>query len=268
MPTSIVLVKQVPDPETPASQFRVDPAANKVIPATGIAPVISPFDEQAVEVALRLKEAGGGKVIALSVGPASVRDVVKHALAMGADEGYVVTGPEVEDADAAVTAYVIAKAIQKIGVPDLIICGRQAADWDQGQVGIGVATNLGIPHLLNGQKIEIGDDGTLNFERVTSLGIMSYKAQLPALVSVSQEVGQARYPTLRNIMAAAKKEITGFTTADIGAEADRVGSAGRRAKLQRLFIPVFEGQVELIEGENAADAGRKLALKLREAKII
>src|SRR4051794_9364458 len=85
MPTTIVLVKQVPDPETPAAQFRVDPAANKVIPAQGIAPVISPFDEQAVEVALRLKEAGGGKVIAVSMGPASVRDVVKHALAMGAD---------------------------------------------------------------------------------------------------------------------------------------------------------------------------------------
>src|SRR5687767_12989542 len=89
MPTTIVLVKQVPDPETPAAQFRVDAAANKVIPAPGIAPVISPFDEQAAEVALRLKEKHGGTVIALSMGPASSRDVVKHVLAMGADEGYL-----------------------------------------------------------------------------------------------------------------------------------------------------------------------------------
>lgn len=267
MPTTIVLVKQVPDPETPSSQFRVDPVANKVIPAPGIAPVISPFDEQAAEVALQLKEKHGGNVIAISVGPASARDVVKHVLAMGADEGYLITGPEVEDADASVTAYVLAQAIKKIGVPDLIITGRQAADWDQGQVGIGVATNLGIPHLLNGRKADL-DGNTVTFERVTSVGIMTFKAQTPVLLSASQEVGQARYPTLRNIMAAGKKPITEWSVNDIGADPGRVGADGRRAKLQRLFIPVFEGQVELIEGENAADAGRKLALKLREARII
>jgi electron transfer flavoprotein beta subunit len=268
MPNIVVLVKQVPDPETPASQFRIDAAANKVIPAAGIAPVISPFDEQAVEVGLRLKEKHGGKVSALSMGPASARDVVKHALAMGADDGFLVTGADVEDADAAVTAHVLAKAIEKIGGADIIICGRQAADWDQGQVGIGVATHLGIPHLLNGQMADLNDDGTLTFERVTSVGIMTYKAKPPVLISTSQEVGQPRYPTLRNIMAAARKEITEWSPADVGADPSRVGAAGRRAKLQRLYIPVFEGQCEIIEGENAADAGRKLALKLREAKII
>jgi len=268
MPTQIVLVKQVPDPETPSSQFRVDPAANKVIPAPGIAPVISPFDEQAAELALRIKDKQGGKVIAISMGPESVKDVVKHVLAMGADEGYVITGPEVEDPDASMTAYILAQAIKKIGIPDIIYCGRQAADMDQGQVGIGVASLLGIPHLLNGQSADIDDAGNVTFERVLTAGIMTFRAKAPVLLSASQETGQARYPTLRNIMAAAKKTITTWSVKDIDADPSRVGPQGRRARLTRLFVPVYEGQCEIIEGENAADAGRKLALALREAKII
>ncbi|MCX6020690.1 MAG: electron transfer flavoprotein subunit beta/FixA family protein [Chloroflexi bacterium] len=268
MPTQIVLVKQVPDPETPSSQFRVDPVTNKVVPATGIAPVISPFDEQAAELALRIKDKQGGKVIAISIGPDSVKDVVKHVLAMGADEGYIITGPEVADPDASVTAYVLAQAIKKIGLPDIIYCGRQAADFDQGQVGIGVASLLGIPHLLNGQSAVVDDDGNVVFERVLTAGIMTFKAKPPVLLSASQETGQPRYPTLRNIMAAAKKPITTWSVNDIGCDPARVGQQGRRARLTRLFVPVYEGQCEVIEGENAADAGRKLALALREAKII
>lgn len=268
MPTQVVLVKQVPDPETPASQFRVDPAANKVIPVQGIAPVISPFDEQAAEVALRIKDKHGGTVVAVSMGPATARDAIKHVLAMGADEGFLITGPELEDADPAVTAYVLAQAIRKIGVPDIIHCGRQAADYDNGQVGIGVATLLDMPYLLNGQSADMADGGALIFERVLPNGIMTFKATPPVLLTYSQEVGQPRYPTLRNIMAAARKEITTWSPEDIGCDPARIGAAGRRSRLIRLFIPVFQAECEIIEGETPAAAGRKLALKLREAKII
>ena len=267
MPTQIVLVKQVPDPETPASQFRVDPAANKVVPTQGIAPVISPFDEQAAEVALRIKDNVGGTVVALSMGAASARDAIKHVLAMGADEGYLISGPELDDPDAAVTAYVLAQAIRKIGMPDIIHAGRQASDFDNGQVGIGVATLLGIPYLLNGQSAALDGDA-VTFERVLSNGIMTFKATTPVLLTYSQEVGQARYPTLRNIMAAARKEITTWSPQDVGCDPARIGAQGRRSRLTRLFVPVFQAECEIIEGETPADAGRNLALKLREAKII
>ncbi|MBI4497777.1 MAG: electron transfer flavoprotein subunit beta/FixA family protein [Chloroflexi bacterium] len=268
MPTQIVLAKQVPDPETPSSQFRVDPVANKVMPAPGIAPVISPFDEQAAEVALRIKDKHGGTTIAVSLGAPSARDAVKHVLAMGADEGYLITGPELEDPDPWVTAYVLAQAIKKIGIPDIIHCGRQASDFDNGQVGLGVATLLGIPYLLNGQSADLTEDGDIVFARVLPSGIMTFKAKPPVLLTYSQEVGQPRYPTLRNIMAAARKEITVWGPQDIDGDPARIGASGRRARLTRLYIPVFEGECEIIEGETPADAGRKLALKLREAKII
>lgn len=268
MPTQIVLVKQVPDPETPASQFRVDPATNRVVTAQGIAPVISPFDEQAAEVALRIKEKHGGTVIAVSMGAASARDAVKHVLAMGADEGYLISGPELDDPDSAVTAYVLAEAIKKIGVPDIIHCGRQAADFDSGQVGIGVATLLNIPYLINGQSADLLEGNAVTFERVLPAGIMTFQATPPVLLTYSQEVGQPRYPTLRNIMAATRKEITTWTPQDLGCDPARIGPGGRRSRLTRLFVPVVQAQCEFIEGESPADAGRKLALKLREAKII
>jgi len=268
MPNAIVLVKQVPDPETPAAQFRVDPAANKVIPAPGIAPVISPFDEQAVELALRIKDKLGGSVIAISMGPESARDVVKHALAMGADSGYLLTGPELEDPDPALTAYILAQAIKKIGVPDLILAGRQAADFDNQQVHVGVATLLGIPYILNCKNAEVADNGDVSFERELTTGVMPFRAKPPVLMTTSQGVGQARYPTLRNIMVAARKELNTWGPKDVDADPARLGAQGKRTRLTRLYVPVFEGQCEIIEGENAADAGRKLALKLREARII
>ena len=143
---AIVCVKQIPDPETPAAAFRVDEAAMRVLPAQGISPVISPFDAQAVEAALRLKDAAGeGTVNIISLGPDSARDAIKHSLAMGADEGYHLHDDAFDGGDAWTTALALSKAIQQLGVPDVILFGRQAADWDQGSVGSIVAELLDLP---------------------------------------------------------------------------------------------------------------------------
>lgn len=262
----ICCAKQVPDPETPAASFRVDPVAKRVVPAPGIAPVISPFDEQAIEVALKIKDGRPDtKVTVISMGAASARDVVKHGLAMGADEGVLLEDPMFEGTDAFQTAYALSAAVRKLGDYDAIFCGRQAADFDQGQVAIGLAELLGIPALINGQSAEFVSDSRVRFERVLPDGIGVFEAGAPVLTSYSQEVGQPRYPTLRNIMTAARKEITIWHASDLGIDhADFTP----KTKLVDLYVPTYEGKCEIIEGETAAEVGERLALKLREAKII
>lgn len=262
----ICCAKQVPDPETPAASFRVDPVAKRVVPAPGIAPVISPFDEQAIEVALRVKDKRPDtRVTVISVGGAAARDVVKHGLAMGADDGILLEDPLFEGNDAFQTAYALAAAVRKMGDYQAIFCGRQAADFDQGQVAIGVAELLGIPALINGQGAEFLSNSRVRFERVLPDGIGIFEADAPVLTSYSQEVGQPRYPTLRNIMTAARKEITIWHASDLGIDPAEFTP---KTRLVDLYVPTYEGKCEIIEGETAAEAGEKLALKLREAKII
>ncbi len=261
----IVCVKQVPDPETPAAAFKVDTANNKVVPAQGVAPVISPFDAQAVEAALRIKDAQGqGKITVLSMGPASARDAIKHGLAMGADEGVLVSDPSIEDADAFVTAKVLAAAIQKIGDYQLVITGRQAADWDQGIVPSGIAEILGLPCLTVAKSVT-ASDGKVTVERVLQDGFETVEATLPAVVTVSNELGDPRYPQLRQIMMAARKQVTTYTPADLGLSADDLQP---RMRLEKLFVPVNDSKVEIIEGDTPAEQAANLARKLREAKLI
>jgi electron transfer flavoprotein beta subunit len=261
----IVCVKQVPDPETPAAAFKVDTATNKVVPAQGVAPVISPFDAQAVEAALRIKGAQGeGKITVLSMGPASARDAIKHGLAMGADEGVLVSDPSIEDADAFVTAKVLAAAIQKIGDYQLIITGRQAADWDQGIVPSGIAEILGLPCVTVAKSVT-ASDGHVTVERVLQDGFETVEATLPAVVTVSNELGDPRYPQLRQIMMAARKQVPTYTPADLGLSAEDLQP---RMKLEKLYVPVNDSKVEIIEGDTPAEQAANLARKLREAKLI
>ncbi|MDP2720101.1 MAG: electron transfer flavoprotein subunit beta/FixA family protein [Dehalococcoidia bacterium] len=263
----IVCVKLIPDPEAPPASFKIDTAANKVIPAAGVSLVISPFDEQAVEAALRLKDVNGGKVTVISLGMGLPRDVVKKPLAMGADELIILEDPAFEGGDSWSTAYALAMAIKKIGEFDVVLCGRQAGDWDAGQVGSGIAEFLGIPGITIAKKIEV-NNGTAVVERVLSDGYEVIEAVLPALITVSNELGEPRFAALKGIMAAAKKQPVIWKPADIGVEPSKLGAAGRATKLVKLFQPVREGKCEIIEGENPAEAAEKLALRLREAKVI
>lgn len=262
----VVCVKQIPDPETPATAFKVDESTMKVIPAQGIAPVISPFDAQAVEAALRLRDAAGqGKVTVVSIGPASARDVIKHALAMGSDEGVLIDDPQLHNNnDPFVTATVLVAAIRKIGDFDAILTGRQAADWDYGITGPGVAELLGIPSVTFAKKVE-AKNGALSVERVLADGFETIEAQRPCLVTVSNELGDPRYPQLRQIMAAARKQVQVWTVADLGLSAEQIAP---RMTVERLYVPVKQSNVEIIEGDTVEEQAATLARRLREAKII
>lgn len=263
----IVCCKQVLDPEAPPASFKVDSAANKVVPPPGVAPVISPFDEQAVEAALRIRDKGGTKVTVLTMGSSLVREVVKKPLSMGADELVLLEDPAFDGGDSWSNASALAAAIKKIGSYDLIICGRQAADWDFGIVGSGIAELLGIPCVTVAKKIEVSDNKA-TVERVIPDGYQVLEVTLPAVITVSNELGEPRYATLKGIMAAAKKQPVVWKPADLGIDPSAVGAAGRRSKLVKLFQPVKEAKCELIEADTPAEAGVKLAVRLREEKLI
>ena len=263
----IVCVKQVIDPEAPPASFKIDSTKNTVTLPPSVSPVIGPYSEYAVEAALRIKDAQGGKITVISLGTNLLPDVVKKPLSMGADELILLEDEAFADGDSWSTAYALAMAIKKAGDYDLIFCGRQASDWDAGQVGSGIAEILGLPSVTLVQKIDI-TDGKARAERVTDDGYEVIEVSLPTLITVSNELGEPRYPTIKGIMAARKKVPVIWKPSDIGVEPSQVGAAGRRSRLLKLFQPVHEGECEIVDGESPEEAAMNLALKLRQAKIL
>ncbi len=263
----IVCIKQILDPEIPPAKFRIDAGARRVIPPEGIPLVVSPFDEQAVEVALRIKDLQDAKITAITLGSESARDAVKHALSMGADEGVILSDGAFEGSDSFSTAYVLSKAVEKLGAYDLILCGRQAADWDAGQVGSILAEDLGIPVVTLASKVEAAD-GKLRIQRVTPDGYEVVEAPMPCVVTVSSEVGRPRLPSGRGIVMAARKQVPVWTAQDIGCDPSLVGAGAARSELLALSIPLQERRGEIIGGDTGAEAAGNLASRLRENRII
>jgi electron transfer flavoprotein beta subunit len=263
----IVCIKQVNDPEAPPSSFKIDSLSNKVIPPPNTPPVISTFDEYAVEAALRIKEKTGGKVTALSLGTNLLRDVVKKPLSMGADDLILLEDPALIDGDSWSTAYALSLAIKKIGQFDLIFCGRQAADWDSGQVGLGIAEILGLPSVNLARKIEV-EGNKAKVERVIPDGFELIEVSLPALITLSNEHAAPRYPNVKGIMTAKRKEPIIWKQADIGADISKVGAIGRKAKLLKLFQPVRDTKCEIVSADTPEESAARLAQRLREAKLL
>ncbi len=262
----IVCVKQVIDPEAPPASFKIDATGTKA-EMHGMPPVIDPYGEYAVEAALRLKEAKGGKITVFTLGVGLLREVVKKPLAMGADELVLLEDPAYDGGDSYSTAYALALAIKKKGEFDVILCGRESSDTNSGQTGPAIAEILGLPCVTLARKIE-SLDNKLRIERVNSSGFDVIETSIPAVITVSNEVGQPRYPTIKGIMAAKKIEPVIWKPADIGIDASKIGFYGRRTKVRKLFQPVHEGKCELINGETPEEMAVNLALKLREAKIL
>ena len=263
----VVCCKQTLDPEAPPTAFKIDSATKRMTLPTDVKPVIGQYDEFALEAALRLKDANGGKVTVLSLGNKLVRDVIKKALAVGGDELVLLEDAAVEDSDSWSTAYALSLAIKKLEGFDVILCGRQSSDWDSGQVGPGLAELLGLPLVPLARKVE-AIDGGLRIEQVIPDGFQVVEVPTPAVVTVTSELGNLRYAVLKGIMAAARKQPVVWTPADLGVDPSAVGSKGRRLTLNRLYQPVKEAHCEIIAGETATEAGANLAVRLREAKVV
>ena len=266
MPVNIcVLAKQVVDPEMPAAAFRIDSDLQQVVPPPNIPPVVNGFDENAVEAALQIKDAQGTSVTVISSGASFALDVMKKPLSMGADELVLLQDDAFANSvDSFFTVQLLTAAINKLGGFDLIICGRQASDWDNAQVPLGVAETLGMACVTLGKKVDVQDNKVV-VERLAPDGFEVVEADMPALVTVSNELGQPRYPTLRGIMAATRKRPTVWTTGDLDLDA---GQMEPRLTLHDLFVPQRDQDCEIIEGDDDADAARKLALRLREDRLI
>ena len=259
----VVTVKQVLDPEAPPSIFKIDPEAKRAIPAAGVPPVLNPYDENALEAALRIKDLHQCKLTAISMGAKLAKAVLRRCLAAGADELVILEDEAFENLDSTATAYILATAIRKIGKYDLILTGRQAADTNAGQVGSGIAEILDVPAVTIARKVDV-DDGKVKVERVVSDGHEVIEAPLPALVTVSHELGQPRNVPLQELIAAQKKQVTIWSCQDLGIKSPPM----RRAKILKLYIPAKEARCQIVEGGTDEEAAVNLALRLREAKIL
>jgi electron transfer flavoprotein beta subunit len=253
----IACIKQVPD-----SEAKVKAEDGRI--TWGDAPlVINPFDEYAVEGALQQKEAQGGTVTALCIGPESARDALKHALAMGADEAILITDAALPKLDTVGAARVLAAAIQKIGGVDMVIFGRQTLDNGSGLTTAQTARVLGIPLLGLAGQIKV-QDGSVTVERVTEEGRQTVSAKLPAIVSVVQSIGEPRYPSFMGIRKASKANIPVWTLSDLGIEAP----AAVVARTELMNPPVKDTIVEMITGETPEAIAETLVEKILAEKVL
>jgi electron transfer flavoprotein beta subunit len=263
----VVCIKEITDPEATIDSYKMDQAAKTLVPFGKVLKVVNPFDEQAVEAALRIKDKIGAKVSVVSLGNNLDRVVVKKPLNMGADELILLEDEAYTGGDSWSNAQALAAAIRKIGEVDLILCGRQAADSNAGQTGIGIAHLLGLPCVTVVRKIEI-TDGKATVERVITNGFETVEVTLPAVITVSNELGQARYPAIKNIARSAAIKPMVWKPVDLGIEPTLVGTQGRQLTTQDCYIPVFEATCEIVTGDTVEEAAQTLAVRLREERIL
>lgn len=206
----VVTVKQVPDPN---SNLVLD-SDNTISRDKEV--VLDPGDECGVEEGLQLKEAHGGEVVLVSMGPERAKDAIRKGLSMGADRGILITDPQLAGADALLTARALAAAI-KAEEPDLVICGTESYDGSTGMVPPMLAELLGMPQLTVAKKVEI-DGSTVKVHRQTADGYQVVEASTPALITVTAAIAEPRYASLKGIMAARSKEIKQVGMGDLGVE--------------------------------------------------
>lgn len=262
-PTIIVCIKAVPDPEGPRSAYEIHAEEKRVVPV-GIPPVINPYDENALEVAVALKEQWGGRVIALNLSEKALIPVLKKALSVGCDELILLEDLLFKDLNSASIARVLASAVTRIGAYDLILTGRQATDWDAGKIGLYLAEALSIPGINLAQKIVL-DDRTITVERLKRQGYEVVVTSSPALVTVSSEAGELRLPTLKAIQDARKKKVTVWKAADL--DIDPLSLRTKNIALIRPPIATKRNCV-LIEGDTPYEKGENLALRLRQDRVL
>ncbi|MCY4136851.1 MAG: electron transfer flavoprotein subunit beta/FixA family protein [Rhodobacteraceae bacterium] len=264
----LVCIKGIIDPDVPTALFDVDEEAKAPAPLSGVRTLMSPFDKQAIEGALRIRDTRGAvRISLLCMGPDSSRTIIKEGQALGADEAYLLTDPLFEIADSFTTARTLAAAITTIGDVDLVLTGRQSADWDSGVVGGGIAELLNVPAITLAASIEI-DGQTVRVRRALVDGAETVEAPLPAVVTVAHEMGAPRKASLRETMRAASKPVTVWTASDIGLAADEIGNHGRRAVPERLYIPLSDVKCEYITGETPAAVASALITRLQEEKLL
>ncbi|MBE0477749.1 electron transfer flavoprotein subunit beta/FixA family protein [Candidatus Aerophobetes bacterium] len=242
----VVCIKQVPDTEE-LTKVKVNPVDNTIV-REGIKNIINPFDENALEEALRIKEKNAASVTCISMGPPQAEDALRKALSMGVDEAILISDTCFAGSDTWATSYILSEAIKRLGDFDLIIAGKQAIDGDTAQVGPGIAEHLGIPQLTYVRKIEI-KNGMIRAERALEDYFEVVEIKLPALITVTKEINEPRYPSLRNLLKAKKIKIPLWDNRFLNLAQDKIGLDGSPTRVIRTFTPGLPKKGEIIQGD-------------------
>ena len=264
----LVCVKQVPD----TAEVKIDPEKHTVIRA-GVPNIFNPFDQNALEAALQLKDSQGARVTLLSMGPPQAEDVLREGLAMGADDAYLLTDRKVGGSDTLATGYCLAQAVKKVaelqGIEqfDVVLCGKQAIDGDTAQVGPQIATELGIPQITYAAEINV-DGTTVRVKQQNEEGYIVTEAQFPVLITAVKELNEPRFPTIRGTMKAKKREIPHLSADDIKVDETKIGLEGSPTMVRKIFTPPQRTQGLVIKEEDPNAAVSVLMEKLTAQKII
>ncbi len=258
----IVCVKQVPD----TTEVRVDPKTNTLI-REGVPCILNPFDQFALEEAVRLKKEGD-EIIVITMGPPQAKKELMKCLALGADEAILLSDRALAGADTWATSYTLAQAIRKIGKFDIIFCGYQAIDGDTAQVGPELAAQLGIPQITYIESVDDLSSRKLIAKSQTDEGYKIVEVKLPVLLTGITPSGfMPRSPPLPNIIKAKQKPFATWTADDLGGEKDKYGLAGSLTQVIRVYAPPLREKGAIITDEPSI-AVEKLMEMLTKDKVI
>jgi electron transfer flavoprotein beta subunit len=259
----VVCIKQVPG----TTQVKINPETGTLI-RDGVEAVVNPFDEYAIEEALRIKERmGGGLVKVITMGPPQAESTLKSAIAMGADEGYLVSDRAFAGSDTWATSYTLSRGIQALGETHLIICGKQAIDGDTAQVGPGVAEMLGLPFVAWVRKVEEVSPQSIRVERLMDHGYEVVEMPLPGLITVVKEINTPRMTSLKGKMRAKNAQIKLLDARALDADKAKTGLSGSPTQVLRSFVPERKTSGEKISGEVPALV-EKLVATITELNVI
>jgi electron transfer flavoprotein beta subunit len=240
----VVCIKQVPG----TTQVKINPETGTLI-RDGVEAVVNPFDEYAIEEAIRIKERVGGTVKIITMGPPQAEVALRSAIALGADEGYLISDRAFAGSDTWATSYTLSGAIRTLGKVDLIICGKQAIDGDTAQVGPGVAEMLGLPFVAWVKKVEEINDRKIKVERMMEEGYDVVEMPLPGLITVVKEINTPRMASLKGKMRAKSAKINVLNATTIVVDSSRIGLKGSPTQVLRSFVPERKTGGEKISGE-------------------
>jgi len=261
----VVCIKQVPDTE---AEVKWD-LQKGTLKREDMDAVTNPFDEFALEEALLTKEKYDGEIVAISMGPEKAADVLRNALALGVNQVYHISDPALAGSDTLGTSYALAKAIEKIGDADIVLCGKQATDGNTGIVASEIAARLGYSQLSFVGKIVYIDAANkkIKVERGIEGGKEVVEAKLPAVVSVLKGINEPRLPNLMGIRKAAKVQIPVWDTNEINAAKEKVGAEAAAVKVIELTTPPPRAAGEMLAGE-VDEVSNLLVEKLLGLKVI
>jgi len=259
----VVTVKLVPDPN---AEKRIDSGTKRLV-RTGVETVLNPYDEYALEAALQLKEKIGGDttVTVFSMAPESLKETLRKALAMGADDAVLLSDAGLEGSDVWATAYAISHALKKVGF-DLLIVGGLSDDGSTGATPGAIAEYLQTPLVTNVRKADV-TGATLKLERETDTGYQDVVAPLPCVMTTALTFGEPRYASLKGIMGAKKKTIAPLNVSELGLS-EAVGSGGSKTELLAFAPPPARGKGTVVEAADAAQGAQAIFDFLKERKLV